>query len=117
MEKNTELTAALALCKALDKKFGQDIVLLDLREVTPIADYFVLVTGTSAPQLAALADETETLLISHGFQLKHREGVRSANWILLDFGLVVVHLFDKEARDFYNLDKTWGDARIVQVDA
>ena len=112
-EQNMELTAALALYKELDKKFGQDIVLMDLRELTPIADYFILVTGNNAPQLAALADTAEEMLIAHGMRLKHREGVNSANWILLDFGLIVVHLFDKEARQFYNLDRTWGDARII----
>ena len=111
-EQNMELNAALELCKELDKKFGQDIVLMDLRELTPIADYFILVTGSSAPQLA---DVSEEMLIAHGMKLKHREGVNSANWILLDFGLVVVHLFDKEARGFYNLDRTWGDAKVVAI--
>ena len=112
-EQTTEMAAALALYEELDKKFAQDIVLMDLRDLTPIADFFILATGNNAPQLAALADAAEEILVAQGIKLKHREGINSANWILLDFGLIVVHLFDKEARSFYNLDRTWGDAVII----
>lgn len=110
---NMELTAAKALYKAIDEKFGRDILLMDLRELTPLADYFLIATGNSAPQLAALADTAEETLIKQGMKLRHREGIHSANWILLDFGTIVVHLFDKEARDYYNLERTWGDAKII----
>jgi len=110
---NKELDAALALYKAIDAKFGQDIILMDLQGVTPIADYFFLVTGGSTPQLAALAETAEETLIAHGMKIRHREGVNSANWTLLDFGDIVVHLFDKESREYYNLERTWGDAKIV----
>jgi len=115
MTENRELTAAKALYKAIDAKFGQNIVLLDLRELTPIADFFLLVTGGSAPQLNALADVAEETLIEQGMVLKHREGVNSAKWTLLDFGAIVVHLFDKESREYYNLDKTWGDAKVISA--
>jgi len=114
MKETMELTAAKALHKALDERFGHDIKLMDLRELTPLADYFLLATGNSAPQLAALADTAEETLIKHGMKLRHREGIHSANWILLDFGTVVVHLFDKEAREYYNLERTWGDAKIIE---
>jgi len=103
----------LALHKALDEKFAREIVLIDLRELTPIADFFVIATGNNAPQLAALSDVAEDFLKEHGVKLRHREGVNSANWILLDFGEIVVHLFDKESRDYYNLERTWGDAAII----
>jgi len=109
-----EFAAAKALKEALDKKFGKDIVLLDLRDVTPIADFFLITTGGSAPQLAALADTAEETLIAHGFALRHREGVGSGNWVLMDFGSIVVHLFDQESRDYYDLERTWGDAKIVK---
>jgi len=113
-ENNKELTAALALHKAIDAKFGHDIILMDLRELTPIADFFLIATGGSAPQLAALSDIAEETLIAHDMKLRHREGVNSANWVLLDFGAIVVHLFDKEAREYYNLERTWGDAKIIK---
>ena len=113
MNPTQESTAVEALRHALDQKFGQDIAVMDLRGVTTIADFFVIVTGGSAPQLAALADTAETLLVNHGLTLSHREGVGTGNWVLLDFGSVIVHLFDKESRQFYNLERVWGDARPV----
>jgi len=114
MNENKDLTAVLELYKAIDAKFGQNIVLMDLRELTPIADYFFIVTGGSAPQLAALAETAEDTLEKHGITVRHREGVHSANWTLLDFGHIVVHIFDKESRDYYNLERTWGDAKIIK---
>ena len=111
MEK--ELQAVKELRAALDLKFGSDIVILDIREISVIADYFVLATGGNALQLHALADTAEETLSKHGLPMMHNEGMRSANWILLDFGSVIVHLFDKESRSFYNLERVWGDARII----
>lgn len=107
-----ETTAVAALREALDLKFGQDIVVMDLRGVSTIADYFVIATGASQPQLAALAEVTEETLTAHGLALHHTEGVKAGNWVLLDFGSVIVHLFDKENRQFYNLERVWGDAKI-----
>ena len=108
-----ELNAVKELKEALDKKFGQDIVVMDLRNVTAIADFFVIATGGSAPQLQALADTTEEVMKKHEIPIKHIEGVRSGEWVLLDFGGIIVHLFDKESRQFYKLERVWGDARPV----
>ena len=114
MKENKDLTAAvLALYKAVDAKFGQNIVLMDLEGVTSLADYFLIVTGNSAPQLDALSDTVEETLAEYDIKIRHREGVRSGNWTLLDFGDIVVHLFDKESRAYYNLERTWGDAKII----
>jgi len=110
---SSELEAVKALHKALDAKFAENIVVLDLQGVTPIADYFVIATGGSAPQLAALAETTEETMAKQAMHLIHREGVQSSNWMLLDFGSVVVHLFDRTSRDFYNLERTWGDGKIL----
>lgn len=109
-----ELTAVKALHKALDTKFAQDIVLMDLRNVTPIADFFVIATGGSAPQLAALAETAEETLLEQGMKLFHTEGMQTSKWLLLDFGAIVVHLFDKESREYYNLERTWGDAKTIE---
>ena len=110
---DSDYNAVLALQKVLDTKFAQDVILLDLRELTPVADYFVIATGTSTPQLAALSDAAEEVLIAHGLKLGHREGVNSSSWTLLDFGSVVVHIFDKVSREYYNLERTWADAKII----
>jgi len=111
---NQELKSVLALHKALDGKFARDIVIMELAEVSPIADYFVIATGGSAAQLAALAETTQDTLTAHGYQLSHIEGAGTSNWVLLDFGSVVVHLFDKESREYYNLERIWRDAKIVE---
>jgi len=110
-----EGAAVNALRKALDDKFGEDIVVMDLRGISTIADYFVIATGTSQPQLTALADAAEITLKANGLQLSHIEGMQSGNWVLLDFGAVIVHLFDKENRRFYNLERVWGDARVTHA--
>jgi len=113
MTDNKELKAIKALHQAIDAKFGHDIVIMDLRELSPIADFFLIATGGSGPQLAALADVAEETLLAHDIRVRHREGIRSANWMLLDFGSIVVHLFDKESREYYSLERIWGDAKIV----
>ena len=111
--KLNELEAVKKLRDALDAKFAKDIVVLDLHEISPIADYFVIATGQSNPQLMSLQDTAEETLNNLGFELGHIEGQRSAAWILLDYGSIMVHLFDKESREYYNLEHIWGDAKIV----
>ncbi|MCL2225173.1 MAG: ribosome silencing factor [Defluviitaleaceae bacterium] len=112
---NTELTIVTALHAELDKKFAQNLIILELNALSPIADYFVIATGGSAPQLAALAQAAEELLKSHGMNLHHTEGLQSGKWVLLDFGTIIVHLFDKESREYYNLERIWADAKVVKV--
>jgi len=113
MEHSKDFAAVQELRDALDKKFAQDIMVLDLRSVTTVADYFVIATGASSPQLQALADTVEEILAKHNIPLHHIEGMRSGEWVLLDYSTVVIHLFDKESRDFYKLERVWGDAAIV----
>ena len=112
---NKEMEIVLTLHKALDAKFAHNIVMMDLRGVSPIADFFVIATAGSAPQMAAIAETAEETLEKEGIKLFHREGVQSAKWVLLDFGSIVIHLFDKESREYYNLERTWGDAKIITV--
>jgi ribosome-associated protein len=111
---NKELAAVTALQAELDKKFAKDIVVLELGQLSPIADYFVIATGNNVPQLAALAETSEEILKAQGMALHHTEGIKSGKWVLLDFGTVIVHLFDKESREYYNLERIWGDARMLE---
>lgn len=113
MDEKKELTAVLALHEALDTKFAKDIVIMELGGLSPIADFFIIATGGSAPQLAALTQTAEELLKAHGRIFHHTEGLQSG-WVLLDFGTIIVHLFDKESREYYNLERIWGDARIIK---
>ena len=108
-----ELEAVQNLREKLDARLAADIVVLDLHGVTPIADYFVIATGNNAPHLKALQDAAEESLTKAGLTLGHIEGHKSANWVLLDFGTVLVHLFDKESRAHYNLEHIWADAKSV----
>ncbi|MGN1318159.1 MAG: ribosome silencing factor [Lachnospirales bacterium] len=105
--------AAKAAYKALDDKMAVDIKVLDIKGVSSLADYFVIASGNNPNQLRAMADEVDEQLFKAGFRLKHSEGMNSKNWILMDFGDIVVHLFNKEDRGFYNIERIWGDAKEV----
>lgn len=106
---------ALLLAQAMDSKKGKNIRVLETDGVTTLADYFVLCSGSSAPQLKALADAGEKAMKDHGILPHHVEGHRGGTWILQDYGDVVVHVFDKEARAFYDLDRLWADAKTVDL--
>ena len=108
-----EWIAVKELREALDSKFGQDIVVMDLNEVTTIADFFVIATASSTPQMQSLADTTENIMKKHKIAIHHIEGLHGGEWVLLDFGAIMVHLFNKESRDFYKLERLWGDAKMV----
>ena len=101
---------ALTAVKALDSKKGQDIKCLETGHLTTLADYFVLCTATSTTQIKALADVCEKALKDAGEPPHHVEGHRGGTWILLDFSSVVVHIFNEEAREFYDLERLWSDA-------
>ena len=107
---------ALLLAKALDSKKGKDIRVLAIDSVTTLADYFVLCTGTSAPQLKALADAGEKAMKEEGILPHHVEGHRGGTWLLMDFSSVVVHIFMDEARKFYDLERLWGDAEEIPLE-
>lgn len=98
---------------SLEDKKGEDIKALDLRGLSNIADFFVIASGNSVNQLRAMADDVEEKLFKLGVKLHHSEGYSSGTWILLDFGNVLVHIFNKEQRDFYSMDRVWGDAKEV----
>lgn len=99
-----------------DKK-ARDIKLLDIHEVSTIADYFIIATGTSTTQVQAMADELEEKLELAGYKIHHKEGFRNGRWILLDYGYIVVHLFHDEERKFYNIERIWVDAKTILVDS
>ena len=94
----------------LDGKKGMDIVGVDIHELTTIGDYFILVTGTSSPHVKALAEEVEDSLAKEGLEPRRIEGAQSATWILMDYQDVILHIFTKETRDFYNMERLWSDA-------
>jgi ribosome-associated protein len=108
------LQLALAAAQAAEDNRGREILVLDMRELTCIFDYFVIATGSSRRQLHAMSDEIDERLCK---QLQdHRmgvEGYQGSSWILLDYGTVVIHLFEDEARDYYAIEKLWGEAKSI----
>ena len=97
------------IAKACNDKKGFDIKVLNLIKLTPIADYFIIVSGNSTSQVKAIADGIEEKMVEAEFHSSGKEGYGSGRWILLDFGDIVVHVFHKEDREFYNLEKLWAD--------
>lgn len=104
----------IAVQAAKDKK-ASNITVLDIREVTVIADYFIICSGFSSTQVRAIAENVQDELEEAGMLALRREGFREANWVLLDYGDVIVHVFQDAERQFYNLERLWGDAPVVDV--
>ena len=92
---------------------GKDTIVLDLTEVTAIVDFFVITTGSSGRQMRAVADEVRRIMRTTGSRPRSVEGQNDANWILLDFGDIVLHVFSPEARKLYDLEHLWADAPRV----
>ena len=109
-------TFALAAAQVAAGRHCSDIVVLDLKGKSPATDYFVIATGTSDRQMRAVADEICDTAKEQGQQRFGRAGYEQARWILLDFVDVVIHIFDAEYRDYYDLELLWGDARQLKWD-
>lgn len=104
---------AITAAKIAEDRHCSDIVVLDLRGLSPATDYFVIATGTSGRQMKTVADEISQAGREQGIQRFGRAGYEQARWVLLDFVDVIVHLFDQEYRDYYDLDLLWGDAERI----
>ena len=112
MEQSKEM-AKLAY-KALDDKKAEDIKVIDISEISVLADYFIIANGTNDSQVRALVENVEEELSKAGYEAKQREGYGLGSWVLLDFGNVIVHVFDKENRLFYDLERIWRDGKLVE---
>ena len=111
----TAKEVALEVTKALDAKKGMDIKLLRINDVSSLADYFLICTGTSNTHVKTLCDYAEYTLEQLGEPMLGREGHRGNSWELLDYGSIVVHVFTEEARQFYALERLWADAESVDL--
>ncbi|NPV27183.1 MAG: ribosome silencing factor [Firmicutes bacterium] len=100
--------------EAAEEKKAQNVVILDLAGISLVADYFVICSGRSRIQVQAIAEHIEKELKAKGVNSLRREGYREARWILLDYGSVVVHIFREEDRSFYNLERLWSDAELIE---
>lgn len=109
--KSNEL-AKIALAALEDKK-AEDIKIIDISEVSVMADYFLIASGSNRNQIQAMADNVEELLAKEGVHPRQIEGYQTANWILMDFNDIIVHIFNEEDRLFYNLEKIWLDGKLI----
>lgn len=112
----TSKEVAIAATKALDAKKGVGIKLIRVEDVSSLADYFLICTGNSNTHVKTLCDEVEYQMEQLGEHMIGREGHRGNTWELLDFGCVVVHVFTEEARQFYDLERLWGDGEQIALD-
>lgn len=104
--------AAIAV-KALEEKKAIDIKIIDISHISTLADYFIIASGSNRSQVQAMADAVDEALDKTGVHARSTEGYQNANWILLDYGDIVVHLFDEENRLFYDLERIWRDGRVI----
>ena len=106
---------AMCAAKALCDKKGENVRLMKVSDITVVADYFLICTGTSNTHVKTLCDEVEKQLDERGEPMLRREGQRSGTWVLLDYGCLVVHVFTEETRKFYDLERLWSDAIPVAI--
>ena len=103
------------IVEALEDKKAEDITVLDIGGVSSIADYFIIANGNNANQLTAMEDAVDVAMYTNGVHQKQVEGTSNSTWILMDYQDIIVHLFSKEDRQFYDLDRIWRDGKVVDV--
>lgn len=113
----TSLEIAELAVRALDSKKAKEIRVLETKDVTVLADYFIIATAGSTTQIKTLADEVDKVLTEKGERSLRTEGYRGGGWVLVDFGVIVIHLFLKDIREFYGLERLWRDAGEVDISA
>lgn len=100
---------------ALEDRKAEDVTVIDISEISPIADYFIIANGTNQNQLQAMRDAVDEALYKAGVKVQQIEGNQSSTWILMDYGDIIIHIFSKEDRLFYDLERTWRDGKVVDV--
>ena len=113
---STQLEMAKVACKALDEKKGEDIKVIEIAGISVLADYFIISNGTNQSQVQAMIDNVQEKMNQAGYSIKRIEGNRSSSWLLLDYGDIVVHVFNREDRLFYDLERIWSDGKMISVE-
>ncbi len=112
---NTINNTLKTVINALQDKKAENIQIIDIHEISTVADYFVITSGSNRSQVQALADNVEEKLAANEIRPKNIEGYNTANWILLDYRDILIHIFDKESRGFYDLERLWRDGKLVDI--
>jgi iojap-like ribosome-associated protein len=116
MDKSSKQMVKIAYDALSDKK-GEEIKIIDISAVSVIADYFVIASASNYSQLQALVDEAQDKLFKAGYEMRQLEGYHNNNWVLIDFNDIIIHIFIKEDRSFYDLERLWKDGKIIEIDA
>jgi len=106
---------AKTACRALSEKKAEDLRVIEISEISPLADYFIIATGSNTNQIQAMVDAVDEALTKEEHQVKQIEGNRNSSWILMDYRDIIVHIFSKEDRLFYDLERIWTDGKSVEV--
>ena len=114
MNREKEMTQ-IAL-RALDDKKAMDVKVIDIHEVSVLADYFVIASGSNQNQVQAMVDNVEEMLTKAGYEPKQIDGTRNSSWILMDYGDLIIHVFDEENRLFYDLERIWRDGKVLEME-
>ena len=114
MEQSKEMVIIAA--KALEEKKAEDIRVIDIREISTIADFFVIANGTNQNQLQAMRDAVDEELYKAGYHTKQVEGNQNSSWVLMDYNDIIVHIFSKEDRLFYDLERMWTDGKTIALE-
>lgn len=112
----TSKELAKLACDALDDKKALEIKVINIENVSTLADYFIIASGTNRNQVQAMADNVDETLGRAGYEPKQIEGYQNANWILMDYRGIVIHIFDEENRLFYDLERIWRDGTVIEVE-
>lgn len=112
----TESPLLTTATRVIDEKKAENIVILNMKGISYIADYFIICHGNSEKQVKAIADGLKDELQKKGYEIKRLEGFEHARWVLIDLGDVIVHVFHKDERSYYNLEKLWGDAPTIELE-
>ena len=104
------------IVKVLDEKLAEDIVVIDMSIDSPICDYFVIASASNQNQVQAMVDNVEEMLTKAGYEPKQIEGTRNSSWILMDYGDLIIHVFDEENRLFYDLERIWRDGKVLEME-
>ncbi len=119
-EKEISTMTSAEYCKiavaALEDRKAEDVKIIDIREISPIADFFIIADGTNQNQIQAMRDAVDEALYKAGLKVKQIEGNQNSTWILMDYGDVIVHIFSREDRLFYDLERIWRDGKEIAVD-
>ena len=112
---NKEMEMTKLTVKALDEKKAMDIKVIDIHEVSVLADYFIIASGSNQNQVQAMVDNVEEQLGKAGYEPKQIEGTKNSSWILMDYADLIIHIFDEENRLFYDLERIWRDGKIMET--